>query len=83
MQREVCGAKKDRDTYVLKNGLHQRDCNFGLLNEVVFGVLDFKTGVLLLRWACTFQAITGSGYSTIEGKCQGLTFVSQHPTPTG
>jgi len=44
-------------TYVLQHGLHQRDGNFCLLHEVVFGVLHFEAGVFLFCRAGAFQAI--------------------------
>ena len=43
-------------TYVLQDGLHERDGDLGLLNEVVLRVLDFEAGVFLLGRACVLQA---------------------------
>lgn len=43
------------ETYVLEDGLHEGNGDFCLLDQVVFGVLDFDTGGLLLRRTSVLQ----------------------------
>ena len=47
-------------TYVVKDGLHERDCNLGLLHEVVLRVLDLKPRSLLPRLARILQPMRTS-----------------------
>lgn len=42
-------------TYVFENGLHERDCDLGLLDEVVFCVLDVELCLFLPSRTCGLQ----------------------------
>lgn len=45
-------------THVLEHGLHECNGNFGLLNEVVLGVLDFEASLFLSCGAGVLEATT-------------------------
>lgn len=45
-----------RNAYILENRLHHADCNFGLLDQVILGILDLEATLLLASGACRFEA---------------------------
>jgi hypothetical protein len=47
---------KEKWTYVIEHGLHERDRDLGLLDEVVLCILDLEPGGLLLRRACGLES---------------------------
>lgn len=44
-------------THIFQNSLHERDSDFSLLHEIVLGILDFETGLLLSGRAGTLEPI--------------------------
>lgn len=52
-----CGK---REVHIFKDSLHECDGDFGLLNEVIFRILNFKPGLFLFLRAGVLKAVTRS-----------------------
>ena len=72
--------KPGMDTHVLENGLHQRNCHLGLLDQVIFCVLNFQTSLFLFGRTGVFEPMENLPHSQ-RGEKGKLTPASQHPTP--
>lgn len=57
MQRQSVDARNVHlYTHIFKDGFHKRDGDFGLLDKVILGILNFEACMLLFRRVGILQA---------------------------